>query len=212
MKNIITAIGNPEINNRLIKLNKYNILAPDVQYQDGIIEVLCEKENIEILILSELIEGGIEFIEFISHIKKANSRVELIIILEKENEEIKNKLIAKGIFNLFYNNEITFEEIVNLIDNKKTNIEKEITEEINNLKKIILENNINNNTNIKKENKKNNLIKRIINKLFKKRKEKTNKKEKEKNINNKTICVTGTMRKWQDFIFSFVIQLFIKTK
>ena len=44
MKKIITAINNPKLNEQLKQLNQYKIVAPDIQYQDGIFEIL-EKEK-----------------------------------------------------------------------------------------------------------------------------------------------------------------------
>ena len=53
---------------------------------------------------------------------------EFIIILENQNEELKNKLIEKGFFQIFYEDEIKISEIINLIENKKINKEKIIEE------------------------------------------------------------------------------------
>lgn len=40
MKKIITAIGNEEINKKLKQINLFNVIGYDIQYQEGILEVL----------------------------------------------------------------------------------------------------------------------------------------------------------------------------
>lgn len=167
MKKIITAIGDPFLNEELKKYEKYEILGPDILYQEGILEKLEKNKQIDFLILSELLPGEINLIDLISKIKEKNSKIEIIIILEEEKEELKNMLIGKGIFNIFYNNKITIEEIIKIINKKVINSDEEIKEEIKLLKKMILEKELEN------KNQKNNFIK--IN-------EPKNKREKTKNM------------------------------
>ena len=131
--NIITALGNPILNKELNNLNTYNILAPDIQYQDGVIEILEEKSNINLLILSELLPGDFSIYDFINEIKKINKELKIIIVLENKKEELENFLISKGIFNFFYNNQITVDEII-LIINSENNF--------NNINKYNVENKI----------------------------------------------------------------------
>ena len=72
------------------------------------------------------------------------------MLLENKNDEIQNSLALNGIKNIFYGNEIPIEELEEAINKNKTT-EEILTEEINNLKEIILKEKINNNK-IKKEN------------------------------------------------------------
>ena len=179
--NIITALKNPNLNKKLKEKSNFNIIGNDIQYQEGIIEMLQKNEKIDLIIISELLPGETEFKELITKIKNINKKIEMIVFFNKENEELKNYLISKGIFNIFINNEITMDELIEII-NERNNQKKEIeiNEEIKKLKEIILE---------KENNKKiiNNKylirLKNITNKLLK------NKKNKNKLniINNKKI-------------------------
>lgn len=197
MKKIITALANPELNEK-IKLNKnYEIIGQDIQYQEGVFEILEKNEQIEVLILNELIPGNLDIKNFITKIKEINSTIEIIIILEKENEELKNFLISKGIFNIFYNNKITIKELINFLNNNLN--QNKINEEIKILKEIILNN--------KKE--KNRLNKKI-NKIILKIKNKL-KINKIKNINNKTIAIIGPAGVGKT-TFCFLISKLIKNK
>lgn len=184
--NIITALKNPKTNKKLKEETNFNVIGNDIQYQDGIKEMLEKNREIDLAIISELLPGECEFKELINKIKNINSKIEIIAILKEKNEKLKNYLIEKGIFNIFYNNEITIDQLIKII-NEKNNIKKEneINREIEKLKEIILQ---------KKENKNNlkifynNKIINIKNKLnnF------INKNKKIKNKKNKIISIVGS--------------------
>ncbi len=179
--NIVTALQNPEINKNIKEKTKYNILANDIQYQEGIIELLEKNEEIDLIIISELLPGNIEFKELINKIKEINKNIEIIVILENKNNKLKEFLIQRNINSIFYNNQITIDELINIINEKeKTTSQIEINKEIKLLKEIILENN--KNTNKKTEEIK--IIKNKIKKEINKIKEKILKSNKE-NINKK---------------------------
>lgn len=174
MKKIITAIGNEILNKKLKKENDFEVIIEDIQYKEGIIEYLEKESNIDILIISELLPGNIELKELIEKIKNINSNIEIIIFLENKNTELENYLYAKGIYNIFYNNQIEIEEIIKIINNKNIEINNELKE----IKQMLLE---------KQKNKINNK-KIILNKLI----NVFNKKQKYDLIEEKIISVTGT--------------------
>ena len=57
MKKIITALGNPLLNDKLSKEKEFKVLTKDIQYQDGIFEVLENNEQIDYIILSGILLG-----------------------------------------------------------------------------------------------------------------------------------------------------------
>ena len=181
--NIITALNNPRLSKKIKEKTNFSIIGTDIQYKEGIIEMLEKNGEIEIAIISENLPGESSFKELIEKIKAINKNIELIVILKEEKEDLKNYLIAKGIFDVYLNNEISIEELIEKINEKnKIKKEMEINEEIKQLKKIILEKN-KKNTNIKIiKNKLNNIIKKIN----------KNKKVKKEKINKKIISVIGT--------------------
>lgn len=137
MKKILIAMGNTVLYERLIKNPKYEVISNDVSYKEGILEVLNIKKNIDILIISELLEGEIDFRELICKIKEIDKNIEIIAFLETENIELRSFLFSKGIFKIYINNEIDIDTfIINLEDNiqDKTN---ELNQEIKKLKAII---------------------------------------------------------------------------
>ena len=138
--NILNALKNPNINKKLKEKTDFNIIGNDIQYQEGILEMLQKNEEINLIIISELLPGEMDFKELIYKIKNINKNIEIIVFLNSEDEELKNYLIAKGVFNIFKNNEITVEKLIEIINKKNINKKEiEINEEIKELKKIILE-------------------------------------------------------------------------
>ena len=59
MKKIITAIGDENLNIFLKKQNNVEVIGNDIQYQEGIFEILEKNNNIDFLIFSELIKGNL---------------------------------------------------------------------------------------------------------------------------------------------------------
>ena len=141
MKNIITALGNSKLNDKLKEIKEFNIITTDILYQDGIFEILENNKEINYLILSEFLPGKYEIKKLIEKIKEKNNYLKIILILENKNEELENYLYAKGIYKIFYNNKIEINEIINLIKNEYIENEK-IIKEIENLKNILIKNNI----------------------------------------------------------------------
>ncbi len=175
MKKIITAIGNEILNEKLKKQNNFEVIIEDIQYKEGILEYLEKENNIDFLIISELLPGNIEIKKLIEKIKNINSSIEIILFLENKNIELENYLYAKGIYNIFYNNQIEIEEIIKIINNNKN---MEINNELKEIKQMLLEKQ-NNKINNKKV-----YLKKLIN-IF-------NKKQDSDLKENKIISITGT--------------------
>lgn len=139
---ILTALQDPKTNEILKEKTKDNIIETDIQYQEGILETLEKNNKIDLIIISQLLPGNIGFKDLINKIKIINNNIEIIAILENKNNELKDFLKQKNINSIFYNNEITIDELINVIEEKdKNKKEMEINKEIKLLKEIILENN-----------------------------------------------------------------------
>ena len=132
MKKIITALSNPELNKKLSKEKSINIICKDIQYREAILEVLEKIKFIDIIFINEKIQGQISFEKLIKKIKEINKKVEIIFI--KKNKEINKETEIKeiGIDEIYYESEITYENILKIINNEKI----EQTEKKNNKNKI----------------------------------------------------------------------------
>ena len=75
--NILTAINNEKIFRELKNKNKINIISNDIQYKEGIIEILEKNKNIDFAIINENISGQIKIEELIKKIKNASEKTNL---------------------------------------------------------------------------------------------------------------------------------------
>lgn len=193
MKKILTAIGNEKINNELNKIENFKVISNDIQYKEGIIEILENMQDIDFIILNSLLPGEINLFELIKKINLLNEKIKIILFIENNNPEIDKLLSDKKIYKIVYNNEIEIKDLINIIKDSEIINNEELKEEIHKLKSIILEN--------EKKNKFSHKIKsffedNIVNKILKNKKKiinsKSNKKDKDKNIKNKkVISITG---------------------
>lgn len=140
MKKIVTALGNPYLNHQLDKEEEFEIVTKDIQYQDGIFEILEKEEKIDFLIISEILLGENKIETLIEKIKEKNEQIKIIVILKNKQEELENKLYLKGVDKIYHNNEVEIEEISSYIKREKEN--KQIKLELENLKEILIKNNI----------------------------------------------------------------------
>ena len=145
MKKIITALQNENVNKKLSEHNNIKIMANDIQYQEGILEILELDSNIDYIIFSELLPGEISIKELVKKINKINFNIQLIIILEKKNKELEEYLLSKNYIKIIYNNQITINELIEIIrqKNEKEEIKKIVYNENDNYKQHINNKNIN---------------------------------------------------------------------
>ena len=115
---ILTALQDPKTNEILKEKTKHNIIETDIQYQEGILETLEKNNKIDLIIISQLLPGNIGFKDLINKIKIINNNIEIIAILENKNNELKDFLKQKNINSIFYNNKITIDELINVIEEK----------------------------------------------------------------------------------------------
>ncbi len=92
MKRVITAINNKKIIEKISKNKNLKIIFNNLEYREGILEVIEKIKNIDMIIISELIPGEISIEELIKKIRKINKKIEIIFILNKDNLEKINKL------------------------------------------------------------------------------------------------------------------------
>ena len=92
MKRAITAVNNKKIIEKISKNKNFKIIFNNLEYREGILEVIEKIKNIDVIIISELIPGEISIEELIKKIRKINKKIEIIFILNKNDLEKINKL------------------------------------------------------------------------------------------------------------------------
>ena len=123
IKKVITATGNENLSN-VLKQNNINILCPDIQYKEGVLEYLEKNIKIDYIDLNEELDGIISIEELIKEIRKINENIKILIISSKTyNEEKIIKIINH---NLKEPKEKVEEKSNNIINNKKINYRNSI--------------------------------------------------------------------------------------
>ena len=159
MKKMITAINNPIINEKL-KKEKIEVVGKDIQYKEGILEILENNKEINFILIDEKLPGEIKNDELINKIKKINKNIEIIFFIKKENKKntiinenkiIKDEKIKSKIKIVYYEKEIKIEIFLNFILYGEEILEKEYEKNYTNKIDII-------NENIEKYNKNQNII------------------------------------------------------
>lgn len=143
MINIITALADYEINEKIKKEKEINILTKDIQYEEGIFEFLKINKKIDYLILGENLLRKNNLKDIIEKTKQKNKNIKIILILGKELEEIKNNknFYKNNINKIYYKKEININEIICYIKNN-INIKENFKNE-KSLNQIFLKNNLN---------------------------------------------------------------------
>ena len=125
---IITAIGNPTINEELKKNEKFSVISKDILYKEGILEFLEENKNINIIIINEELDGKLELRELIKKINKINIKIKIIVIYRNKNKFLKEQIEGQNVFKL-YEADLNFyklNEFICKVENIKNNIKKEL--------------------------------------------------------------------------------------
>lgn len=188
---ILTALGIQSLFKKLKNIKEFNLYKIDIQYREAILEILKKDNNFNLIIIYEKLTGEISFEELINKIKIINNEIKIIFLLENKNDELEKILFNKNIKNIFYNNEINFEEFIFKIKNINFSEEELLKKEIEKLNKIISEKN-------------NEIIKYKNNKSKNK---KINNKNENKNLNLKNKKEFNKMNNYEknNFIKSVII-------
>lgn len=137
IKKIITALGENKLNYRLKKECIYEVIGDDIPYQDGVLDILKGNSLIEMIIVSDALVGENTIKEFIYKIKKINENIEIICFISKENSDLEVFLKSCGIYQIYFDNKNTIDEIVEkmYINEQKNNLQ----DEIDRLKRLLKE-------------------------------------------------------------------------
>ena len=132
MKKIITAIGNPEINNKLSKEKNIKIIGKDIQYQEAVLELL-EKNIIDILIIHEKMLNQKRTEEEIRRIKQIDKKIQIILITHQQ--EKKEILLKEKNINIICCKVINEDLLIKIKDVIKNNYKNKYIQ-INNEKRL----------------------------------------------------------------------------
>ena len=112
MVKVITAINKPNLNEELQKENNIKIIGRDIQYKEGILELLENKIDINYIIIDEKLPGEIELNKLIEKILEKDKKIKIIITIKKENKN-KINLNNKKIIKIYYEKNINLNKLKN---------------------------------------------------------------------------------------------------
>ena len=124
MKRVILAIENEKLEKRIKENKEINIICNNLQYREAILELLEKNSQIESILISESLPGVISIEELIKKIKIMNNKINIIVLLEKENKDKKNKLKKLKVKNIYSNKKVKINEILSIINNNVENIRR----------------------------------------------------------------------------------------
>ena len=118
MKRILTAMGNENLNRELMKFVKYDLNEKDLFYQEAVTDILAE-EKYDVFIVSSLLQGQLEFCEFIEKVRKIDSLMRIIIVSDEIEDVFKRKMSEFNIVDLFVDSNVSIKDIVDAIDREE---------------------------------------------------------------------------------------------
>ena len=178
MINLITAIGNTYIYEKIKNFENYNVVVRDIQYQEGILEILNINKNIDLLLIGTKI---LEEKYFIEKIREKNKNIEIIIFTEQNDDSNIAYFNSNGIYKIYYDNKKGYDAYLKSIHCAQENITEQVRNDTKDFKKEIL----------KKQNKKRKKENFLINK-------------KEKNFNRKVIMISGPRGVRKKYFFKYI--------
>ncbi len=132
MIKIITAINNPNLNNELKREINIKVIGRDIQYREGVLELLEKNTEINYIIIDEKLPGEIELNKLVEKIIEKNKKIKIIITINKENKN-KIKFNNKNLIKIYYEKKINLYMLKNYNNYKKISEEKNFKKNIENI-------------------------------------------------------------------------------
>ena len=145
MLNILTAIDDFEVTKVLGNEDYINVISKDISYREGILEQIEINKKIDLIIIDEKIDGEIKIKELIKKIKEKIKNIKIIIVTNNENK-IKEEIKRFKRIKIYETNKNKIKKLLKIIDYEENIKDEKI--DLNNEKNFLSEETI-------KENKKN---------------------------------------------------------
>lgn len=136
MIKIITAINDSTLNTELKEEKNIELVCRNIQYKEGILEILENNFKIDYIIIDEDLPGEIELINLIENILEKNEKIKIILTINKKNK-INFNIENKNIIKIFYENKLNINKLKNYKDLNEINNKKLIKKNIINNKKLL---------------------------------------------------------------------------
>lgn len=118
MKKIITAMANYTLNNELQRYNNYEVIENDLFYQEAVLDIITE-EKFDVLVVSALLQGQLEFGDFIEKVRKIDKTMRIIVVTDEISSSLKRKLNENDIVDIFEDSDVQIPDIIDAIDREE---------------------------------------------------------------------------------------------
>ena len=120
---MIIAINNIYLEKRIkeVYYNKYEIYI--LKTKEQVLSIINSSDSF-IIITRDRLQGKINFLDYLCAIKDKNSENRVVVILKELTKDVKEKLFSKEIFSIIVGDTVSFDEILDNIDNPKMVIYK----------------------------------------------------------------------------------------
>lgn len=116
--NILTALNNQPVQDLLKeKIPDMTFPEPDIAYQEALLATL-QSSKPDALLINLAIEGELTPQDFISLIRNINPSAKIVLVMKEENQEFKNWLVTKAVYDTFVDGQCSFEEIKGALTKK----------------------------------------------------------------------------------------------
>ena len=123
MIKILTALGNPVLNNELNRYEKYEVLSEDLFYQDALLDNL-ETKDADTIIVSGLLQGQYDIVDFLRMVRERSINSRIILIVDTIDDESKKKLMDINIYDIMFDDKIEVRDVIEAIDREEPIIKK----------------------------------------------------------------------------------------
>lgn len=116
MKRIITATNDENLNKELKNECNVEVVCKNIQYKEGILEILEKNIKIDYIIIDENLPGEIQIEDLIEEILEKDEKIKIILTIKKEN---KNNIFFRDekIIKIFYEGTININKLKNYRSN-----------------------------------------------------------------------------------------------
>lgn len=123
MIKILTALGNPVLNNELSRYEKYNVLSGDLLYQDALLDAL-DSMNVDAIIVSGLLQGQYDIVDFLGMVRERSLNSRIILIVDSIDDESRKKLMSLNIYDVMFDDKIEVRDVLDAIDREEPIVKK----------------------------------------------------------------------------------------
>ena len=126
MKKVLIAMDNEILLSQIKKCGKYLTYGYDIDTKENVLEYLSKNE-VDILVTKDTLNGEIEFKEYIREIKKLQCSIKIVVVVSCLTEDIKGFLLANDVNNIIEGECVAFSKVIEMIDSKNGLIEEKKT-------------------------------------------------------------------------------------